>query len=272
MMTYFLSTLFISVVCANPLKSPDQPLVRARNDLEACRQAINCEIVDPQTRNETNSSLARIRYKPTMGPESMFYRDLIARQPQNHKRDDDGTIETQVTLADAKVGYGCDWDESQKHPDPHAMLGNLDQVCKSTGSCVEEESYEERIKVVDCGLGLCELQDVTWTLRGEGIYPWELQAAFVQAVQSLAGTGIESTDQEYAVKKTSPGNTDYSHCKAIKQTGEYHVSRWVWIDGNRVLQGFIVAKVSIPEEEKGAIPEIGEVIAGIFGAISAVCI
>ncbi|KAK7707629.1 hypothetical protein SLS64_007149 [Diaporthe eres] len=195
MMTYFLSTLFISVVCANPLKSPDQPLVRARNDLEACRQAINCEIVDPQTRNETNSSLARIRYKPTMGPESMFYRDLIARQPQNHKRDDDGTIETQVTLADAKVGYG-------------------------------------------------------------------------------------------AVKKTSPGNTDYSHCKAIKQTGEYHVSRWVWIDGNRVLQGFIVAKVSIPEEEKGmcdalgplitagemagAIPEIGEVIAGIFGAISAV--
>lgn len=81
------------------------------------------------------------------------------------------------------------------------------------------------------------------------------------------------------------GTTYYYNCNSIKQTGEYHVSRYVWIDGNKVLQGFIVAKVSIPEEEKGmcdalgpflkggemaaAIPGIGEAIAGIFGAVSA---
>lgn len=76
----------------------------------------------------------------------------------------------------------------------------------------------------------------------------------------------------------------YYNCNSVKQTGEYHVSRYVWIDGNKVLQGFIIAKVSIKEEDGGmcdalepvitagemaaAIPEIGEVIAGIFGGIS----
>lgn len=166
-----LSTLFIVAVCATPFKSIGQPLVRARNDLEACIQAINCEIVDPQTRSENNSSLARIRYKPDMGPESTFYRDLRARKPQNNKRADDGTIETQVTLADAKVGYGCEADDLRSHPDPHAMLGNLDKVCKSTGSCTQGDSYEQKIQIVDCGLGTCDLREVTWTLKGEGDYP-----------------------------------------------------------------------------------------------------
>lgn len=168
MKTSVLSTLFIAAVCANPFKVPDEPLVRARNDLEACRQAINCEVVDPQTRRETNTSLARIRYKPNMGPSSIFYRDLMARQPQEHKRADDGTIETQVSLADAKVSYGCEADERKSPPDPHAMLGHLDQVCKSTGSCIEDESYESEIKVVDSS---GDLVDATWTLTGDGEYP-----------------------------------------------------------------------------------------------------
>lgn len=168
MKTSLLSTIFISAVFANPMKSPNQPLIRARNDLGACRQAINCEVVDPQTRSGANPSLARIRFKPDMDPGSAFYQDLTARKPHKHKRADNGTVETQVTLADTKVGYGC---SLRGHADPHAMLGNLNQVCTSNGSCIEGETYEKKIHVVDCGTGACGLQDVTWTLRGEGTYP-----------------------------------------------------------------------------------------------------
>lgn len=79
-------------------------------------------------------------------------------------------------------------------------------------------------------------------------------------------------------------NSSYN-CNAIKQTGEYHVSRYVQMGEEKVLQGFIVAQVSIPQEERGmcdalgpfiaggemaeAIPGIGPAIAGIFGAVSA---
>lgn len=145
---------------ATAIPAASQPLVRAANDLEACRQAINCEVVEA-----TNTSLARIRHTSDMGPGSAFLNGIM-------KRADDGTVETQVTLADAKVGYGCAADDLDSHPDPHAMLGNIDRICKTTGSCIQGEKYEETITVVDCSVGVCVLDDVKWVIEAEGEYPW----------------------------------------------------------------------------------------------------
>lgn len=152
--------LLATTALAATVPTTKQPLTRSANDLEACRQAINCEVVEA-----TNTTLARIRHKRGMGPGSSFFNHMM-------KRAADGKIETQVTLADAKVGYGCGADELKSHPDPHAMLGNIDKICKTTGSCVRGESYEEKITVVDCSMGVCVLDKVKWVIEAEGEYPW----------------------------------------------------------------------------------------------------
>lgn len=123
--------------------------------LQACEDAINCEVV------EDNSTMPRIAFKPGMGPGSAAFDRLVT------KRDDDGTVVTQVALSDHLIEYGCSGDT-----DVSAMLGNLDQICKNQGSCIEKESYEQEIDWVDtCDDCMVMKSTKKWVLTGSGEYP-----------------------------------------------------------------------------------------------------
>lgn len=103
--------------------------------LVACQRATNCETyTDP-------SGLERIRFKAGMEPGSKDYDKPVGNLAKRDTTDAPGYPQTQVTVGDQTLWWGCG-------VDPVQTINNLSSICDTSGECVSNEPWTLPIEYV----------------------------------------------------------------------------------------------------------------------------
>ena len=289
-MTISLLSLLAASTMANPvaktlsgLSSRTPSSIPSDPFLAACQRATNCEsYTDP-------TGLKRIRFKAGMAPGSEDYDKRVGNLAKRDTTYAPGYPQTQVTVGDQKLWWGCG-------VDPVQAINNLSSICETSGECVSNDPWTLPIEYVVPGTA----QSATLTLTATGGYPSWLRNGLVGAMQQAAqAKGLITWDRGVAYgwndidKKRDTGPEDAPTDPTDGPRGYCDVASFTSYFGLQILQdadtivGHIDMVASVPDLESGLCAALGGVaaltgavasmfpegapFAGILGAISAGC-
>lgn len=274
-----LLALLATGALGNPL--PGNSMLETRspsaqsNYLSACEAADNCE-----TYTDPNSGRTHIRFKSGMEPGTEDYVNRVAKAKAKR---DDAYPQTQVTVSDATILWGCDTDII-------ALLGNLEGICATSGQCISNNPYSQDVNYAAPGQTFAETE--TLTLSATGTYPTWIRNGLVQGIQAAMGaSGVISTQTvSYAVSdgpinkngiqqhgescsvSTAPsfiGLGVYSAANTLEAT--ISVTAAVGTPGSGFCGTGGGSAAALAGSIAGAFGPVGAGIAAIFGVVSAFC-
>lgn len=112
-----------------------------------------------------------------MEPGSTEYASRMARHTLEN-RSSKSKQQTQVTIGDNKVFWGCG-------TDPVAVLDHLGDSCKTSGQCVDSDPYEMSIDYLEPDGDISV--EKTLSIADRGDYPPGMRNVLVKAIQEAAG-------------------------------------------------------------------------------------
>lgn len=260
------------------LTSNPMPVARSPSSkpeyIVACEAADNCE-----TYTDPSSGYTNIRFKAGMEPGSDDYKTRVAN---SYVKRQSGYPQTQVTVGDATIFWGCD-------VDPVATLGNISDICATSGQCVSNAPYTQDVTYAVPGQDTTSKE--TLSITATGTYPSWIRNGLVEAVQAaMSGNGVvETTNVDYGVYGPINKNgiqTEEESCNVAKAPSFIGLDVY---SAENVLEATISVTMTIVDPESGfcasgvgdaaastgaiagAFGPVGAGIAAIFGVISATC-
>lgn len=243
--------------------------------ITACEAADNCETYTDSTSGQTH-----IRFKSGMEPGTDDYKTRIAN---SHRKRQSGYPQTQVTVSDSTILWGCD-------TDPVAVLGNVVGICPSSGQCITNTPWSEQVTYASS-----ERTDVTTetlVISATGTYPTWIRNGLVQGLQAaMSASGVISRSTINYSVKTGPINKDgvqiEGHSCSVA-TAPSFIGLGVYSAPNTLEATIsVTAAVGTPSTGfcasggaqastltaaiAGAFGPVGAGVAAIFGSVSAFC-
>ena len=274
-----LLTLLATKVLASPLPTSESiSIPRSPAGIpsytSACEAADNCE-----TYTDPSSGRVNIRFKSGMEPGTEHYNTRVANSYT--KRDSSNTTTT-ITVGDSTIFWGCDID-------PVATLGNLINVCPSSGSCLSDEPYTDQVTYVTPGQDTSSSESLSIT--AVGTYPPWMRNGLVEGVQAvMSAQGVITTQTANYLVVTGAigkngGQSQGASCQIA--TAPTFIGLGVYLNGLLQASFQVTASVGTPGSGfcanglastsaltgaiAGALGPIGAGVAAIFGIISASC-
>lgn len=241
----------------------------------ACEAADNCETYPDPVSGQTN-----IRFKSGMEPGSADYETRVGN---SYAKRQSGYPQTQVTVSDATILWGCD-------VDPVATLNNVSSICATSGQCIDNSAWTEDVTYGIPG------QDVTTpetlTLTAQGTYPSWIRNGLVQGLQAaMSANGLVDTQPVNYIVTTGPTNRNgpqiagrsctvakapsfvglgvYSAENVLEAT--ISVSASIGTPGSGFCASGVAQASALTGAIAGAFGPVGAGIGAIFGTISAAC-
>ena len=275
-----LLALLATKALGSPLLTSDSmPETRSPSDqpsyITACEAADNCETYLDPTSGHTN-----IRFKSGMEPGTDDYNTRVAN---SYVKRQSGYPQTQVTVGDATIFWGCDID-------PVATLNNVSAICATSGQCITNAPWSQGVTY-----GTPD-QDVTspetLTISASGTYPSWIRNGLVEGVQAaMSAKGIITTSTVNYIVTTGPTNKNgpqiegksctvakapafiglgvYSAVNVLEAT--ISVTAAVGTPGSGFCANGVAQTAALTGAIAGAFGPIGAGIGAIFGTISAAC-
>ena len=249
-------------------RSPSAP----SSYIAACEAADNCE-----TYIEPTTGRAKIRFKSGMEPGTDDYNSRMANS--NVKRQS-GYPQTQVTVGDHTIYWGCDID-------PVATLGNVSSICATSGQCVETDSFSKSVTYTTPGSD-SEEDSETLAITATGTYPSWFRNGLVEGIQAaMSAKGVITTSEATYVATIGPNTINGQQittksCQVAKAPnyiglGVYsgpdtlEASIGISIALHTHQDGFCKMFTAIAGAIAGAFDPEGTPLAVIFGAVGATC-
>ena len=280
-----LLTLLATNALASPLLTSESNSIPRSPSSEpshitACEAADNCE-----TYIESSSGQVNIRFKSGMEPGTEDYNNRVANP--NVKRDD-SSVTTSITVGDATMLWGCD-------TDPVVTLGNLTDICASSGSCISNAPYTDQVTYVTPGQNAWSSE--TLTISAVGQYPDWMRNGIVEGVQAVMGVkGVINTQTanygvlQGAIGKNGGQTAGYS-CQVATAPSFIGINVWnapvapnsaslaatisvtatVGTPGSGFCGDGVAQTAALTGAVVGAFGPVGAGIAALFGTISATC-
>lgn len=264
------STSIISLLAAKTFASP---VANSLTDLVS-RSPASGEVVPNFERWVDDAGNSRVRFKRGMEPDSA---DYARRMTKAKAKRDDTYPQTQITVGDATIWWGCDID-------PSVAIGNLSSVCQPTGACVSNAPYTLPVIYVTDKGGIAQ-DGATLTLSAVGDYPARLQPTLITAMQTAAnapnmitwdrgqkfgGNNVNKRDTAPQVSPTDfVTNGPEGTCDIAKFPSFYSLA--ILSDAD-TLSGHIDLTTTLPDLTGGFCKQIGDMaaftagIAGMFAA------
>ena len=215
-----------------------------------------------------------------MEPGSTDYKTRVA----NSYAKRDGTYpQTQVTVSDATILWGCD-------VDPVATLNNVSAICATSGQCINNSPWTEDVTYAIPG------QDVTTpetlTINAQGTYPSWIRNGLVEGVQAaMSAKGLINTQTVNYIVTTGPTNKNGQQIEGESCTvatapsfiglGVYSaenvleatisVSASIGTPGSGSCASGVAQTSALTGAIAGSFVPVGAGIGAVFGAISAAC-
>lgn len=243
--------------------------------LTACEAADNCETYPDPISGQVN-----IRFKSGMEPGSADYETRVAN---SYAKRDSTYPQTQATVSDATILWGCDID-------PVATLNNVSSICATSGQCIDNSPWTEDVTYAIPG------QDVTTpetlTITAQGTYPSWIRNGLVEGVQAaMSAQGIITTNTVNYTVTTGPTNKNGPQVKGESCTvatapsfiglGVYSaenvleatisVSASIGTPGSGFCASGVAQTSALTGAIAGAFGPVGAGIGAVFGTISAAC-
>lgn len=270
--------LLATMALAGPLPSSNS-LLEDRSPsaqssyITACEAADNCETyVDPTT------GRPNIRFKTGMEPGTEDYTSRLAKSKTKRQS---GYPQTQVTVGDTTVSWGCGID-------PVATLGNVSSICATSGQCIPTDSWSTSVNFPPSWPG-GNWASESLTITATGTYPSWIHNGLVEGIQAvMSAKGVITTstvkwfdDNRPTGGQRPPQKRDGS-CQVAKAPnfiglGVYsslntlEATIGVSIALQTQQNGFCTTISSISGAIAGAFGPEGAGLAAIFGIISATC-
>ena len=265
-----LLTLLATTAFAGPL-----PKSGKSSYISACDAADNCE-----TYTDPTSGYVNVRFKAGMEPGTDDYNTRVAG---SHAKRQSGYPQTQVTIGDDTIYWGCDID-------PVATLDHVGDVCATSGQCISNSPWTESVDYL--GPDVTEKTPEPLTISAVGTYPSWIRNGLVQAVQAvMSADGVVNTTAMTYITQDGPissqGITIVDHTCNVAQAPSF-IGLGVYSAEN-VLEATISVTVSVQVPESGFCAMasqaalagsvagafdaegVGAPVSAVFGTISAVC-
>ena len=260
----FLATL----VFAGPLPNSGQS-----SYISACEAADNCE-----TYTDPTSGYVNVRFKSGMEPGTDDYNTRVAN---SHAKRQSGYPQTQVTIGDDTIFWGCG-------VDPVATLSNVGAVCATSGQCITNAPYTETVQYVSPTVNVQTAEPLT--ISAVGTYPSWIRNGLVQGVQAaMSASGVVNTTAMDYIVTTGPINKNGPQIEGETcnvASAPSFIGLGVYSAQN-VLEATITVTVDVQTPASGfcalapasalsgavvsAFGAPGAALGAIFGTVSAVC-
>ena len=271
--------LLATMALAGPL-SPQNSLLENRSPsaqsgyISACEAADNCETyIDPTTGQPI------IRFKAGMEPGTEDYTSRLAKSKSKRQS---GYPQTQVTVGDTTVYWGCG-------TDPIATLSNVSSICATSGQCINTDAWSTSVTYATPDLDVSSPEIMTIT--AQGTYPTWIRDGLVEGVQAaMSAPGVITYSVVNYMVTTGPINkngpqTEGESC--IVANAPDFIGLGVYSSAN-TLEATIAVSIAVQTPDNGfcatvgpassftgaisgAFGPVGAGIAAIFGIISAAC-
>ena len=219
---------------------------------------------------------SNIRFKAGREPGTEDYTSRLAKS-KNKRRS--GYPQTQVTVGDTTIYWGCGID-------PVTTLGNVSNICATSGQCIDTDSFSTSVTYATPGAN--EVSYETLAMTATGTYPSWIHNGLVEGLQAaMSAQGvITSSIVTYMVSivplthdgaLSKPESCQVAQAPNFIGFGVYSALNTLeaTIEASIALQtqtnGFCTTMSSIAGAIAGAFGPVGADLAAIFGVVSATC-
>ena len=271
--------LLATMALAGPLSPRNSPLESRSPSaqsgyISACEAADNCETyIDPTTGQPI------IRFKAGMEPGT---EDYTARLAKSKTKRQSGYPQTQVTVGDTTVYWGCGID-------PVATLNNVSSICATSGQCIDTDSWSTSVTYGTPDSDITSSE--TMTITAQGTYPSWIRNGLIAGVQAaMSAQGVITTSTVNYMVQTGPINkngmqTEGESCQVAQAPNFIGLGLY---SSPNTLEATIAVSIAVQTPNNGfcatvgptssftgaiagAFGPVGAGLASIFGVISAAC-